>query len=141
MPLFKILGFAMIIFTTAAIGFSKSAELFRRCDKLGFVCKGVRTLKEHIRLHGGETDRLIEKSFGKYPIDYTYLENGDVKLLEEFFAQLGMSDTTAEYERCELYVTLLEERLAEAQKKYRELGKLYKSVGVMAGIFICIFFI
>lgn len=141
MLLFKILGFLMIIFTTAAIGFSKSAELFWRHKKLCSIRKGITVLKERIRLCAGETDRLIEQSFETFPLDYSYLEKEDTEIVDEFFKTLGMSDTTAECERCELYITLLEERIKEAEKRYREQGKLYRSIGIMSGIFVCIFFL
>lgn len=61
--------------------------------------------------------------------------------MKGFFKDIGMSDSKSEYERCELYITLLEAQISEAEKNYTELGKLYKSIGLLSGIFICIFFL
>ncbi len=138
---FKILGFVLIIFTTSAIGFLKSAELKGRYKKLLSINKSIANLKEQIRLHGGEIDRLLSQSFEKIPVDYSNLEKGDVEIVDEFFKNLGSSDTLSEYERCELYITLLKSRSEEAEEKYLELGRIYRSIGVMSGIFICIIFI
>lgn len=137
--LFKITGFLMIIFTTSAIGFLKSNELNLRYKKLCRIQKSICDLKERIRLHAGEIDRLINLSFGEYPINYQYLEKDEREILEEFFLGLGMSDTDAEYKRCELYIDLLKGKTNESRQKYLELNRLYKSIGVFSGIFICIF--
>ncbi len=137
--LFKIFGFFLIIFTTSALGFLKSNQLNLRFKKLQDIQKGICTLKERIRMGGGEIERLLRLSFTEYPINYTHLEKGDIEILEEFFKTAGMSDTKAEYERCELYINLLKSKSEEANKNYRETGRLYRNIGFLSGIFICIF--
>ncbi len=139
--LFKVTGFLLIIFTTTAIGFIKSGELNMRYKKLCTIQQGIHNLKERIRLHSGEIDRLIALSFSEYPINYKYLEKDECEIIDDFFANLGMSDTDAEYKRCELYINMINNKADEALKKHRELSRLYKSIGVMSGIFICIFLI
>lgn len=139
--LFKVTGFLLIIFTTSAIGFIKSEELNLRYKKLCSVEQGIHSLKERIRLQGGEIDRLIHLSFQDYPINYSYLEKDDCEIIKDFFKNIGMSDTEAEYKRCELYINMIKGKADEALKKHRELSRLYKSMGVMSGIFICIFLI
>lgn len=138
--LFKVIGFIIIIFVSSAIGFLKSNSLNLRYKKLCKIRNGVADLKERIRLRGGEIDRLIGLCFKDYPINYLALKKEDIVLIEDFFKNIGMSDTKAECERCELYISLIETKISEAQKNYLELSKLYKNIGFFSGIFICIFF-
>ena len=128
--LFKLTGFVLIIFTTCSIGFLKSAELGSRHKKLQSIQKSIIELKERIRMGGGEIDRLLRLSFPEYPINYNHLEKEDIEIL---------SDTKTEYERCELYINLLKNKTEEANSKYRETARLYKNIGLLSGIFICIF--
>jgi stage III sporulation protein AB len=62
-------------------------------------------------------------------------------MLNDFLNSLGFADSKTEYERCELYIGLLNNRADEAQKQYLELNRLYKNIGVLSGILICIFFL
>lgn len=137
--LFKISGFILIIFTTFSIGFLKSSGLGSRYKKLESIQKGISELKERIRMGSGEIDRLLTSSFHEYPINYSYLEKGDIEILNDFFSNVGLSDTKTEYERCEIYINLLKNKIEEANAKYRETARLYKSIGLLSGIFICIF--
>ena len=137
--LFKLTGFVLIIFTTCSIGFLRSAELGSRHKKLQSIQKSITELKERIRMGGGEIDRLLRLSFSEYPINYNHLEKEDIEILSDFFANIGLSDTKTEYERCELYINLLKNKIEEANSKYRETARLYKNIGLLSGIFICIF--
>lgn len=105
-------------------------------------------LRERIRMGAGEIERLVNVSFedgavfvadGKTQIDGRYLEKEDAALLEEFFRDLGMSDSEAEYERTGLYMSLIEKRCGAAEKRCGELCRLYSTLGILCGIFICIF--
>lgn len=137
--LFKVIGFIFIIFATSAIGFLKANSLNLRCKKLSKIYSCIADLKERIRLHQGEITILLNQSFGQFPLNYTHLLPDDIILLEDFFKNIGMSDTKTEYERCELYMSLLSHKTDEAKKEYSELNKLYKSMGFLSGLFICIF--
>lgn len=141
MPLFKITGFILVIFTTSAIGFLKANELNLRFRKLTDLYKAIATLKEGIRLHGGDVERLINLSFAEFPINTAHLKKEDIAIIDDFFENLGAQDTVAEYERCELYINLLKTQADQAQKQHLELNRLYKNIGVLSGILICIFFL
>ena len=141
MPLFKITGFILVIFTTSAIGFLKANELNLRFRKLTDLYKTIATLKEGIRLHGGDIERLINLSFKEFPISTAHLKKEDITIIDDFFENLGAQDTVAEYERCELYINLLKAQADKAQKQHLELNRLYKNIGVLSGILICIFFL
>lgn len=141
MPLFKVTGFILVIFTTSAIGFLKANELNLRFRKLTDLYKSIATLKEGIRLHGGDIERLINLSFAEFPISTAHLKKEDITIIDDFFENLGAQDTVAEYERCELYINLLKTQADKAQKQHLELNRLYKNIGVLSGILICIFFL
>lgn len=141
MLLFKIIGFTLIIAVCTATGFAKAASLKLRAQKLYNLQKGVTQLKELIRLGGGEMDTLATQCFNPFPIDYSQLKSEDCKATENLFDEIAMLDSEAAYNRCDICISLLKMRHAEAETNYRELGKLYKSVGALCGVFICIFFI
>ena len=138
--LFKISGFILIILTTTAIGFLKSNTLNIRYKKLCNLKGAISDLKQRIRMGCGEIDKLVSISF-KDLTDYYGLEKNDIKLIETFFKEIGMLDTESECERCDLYISLLDTQIINAQKNCQELGKLYKSIGFMSGLFFCIFFL
>ena len=85
-----------------------------------------------------EIDKLIEVSFKNVSDIYSNLDKSDCEIVKNFFKDIGMSDAKSEYERCELYISLLNTQIAEAEKNYTELGKLYKNIGFLSGVFICI---
>lgn len=105
-------------------------------------------LRERIRMGSGEIERLVALSFedgsvflsdGKTQIDRAYIEREDAALLEEFFRDLGMSDSQSECERIGLYMALVKKKCEEAEQKCGELCRLYNALGILCGIFICIF--
>ena len=138
--MFKLLGFLLIIAVCAAIGFIKSSELQQRSKKLIALKKSVLEFKERLRLSYGELDRLKNKCF-KTPIDYSGLYSSDCEIIESLFSEIALLDRDAAYNRCELAVELLNKQYLEAEARYKELGKLYKSIGALGGIFICILFL
>ncbi len=139
--LFKITGFALVIFTTSAIGFSASSKLNSRYKKLCELIKEISLLKEYIRLHGGESEALFKKCFSEYPINYATLNKEDIETVDDFFKNMGSGDTKTEYDRCELCINILKNHANEAKTQYSQLNRLYKNIGVLSGILICIFFL
>lgn len=141
MWLFKILGFCAVIIATSTIGILKSQQLKLRYKKLCDFQNGLTELKEHIRLNSGELDRILKQSFTIDYTDFSHLEKEETEILQEFFTKCGMSDSVAEAKRCELYANLLNPKITQAKDNYLTLGKLYRNIGILSGIFICIFFI
>lgn len=139
--LFKFCGFLLIVFTTYSFGFMKSNALNMRKKKLINLKNAITDLKQRIRLSHSEIDKLIAISFKDIADVYSNLEKNDHEIIENFFKDIGMSDTKSELERCELCISLLNTQIAEAEKNCIELGKLYKNIGLLSGIFICILFL
>ena len=150
MLLFKILGLSILLFCCFAIGFLKSEQLILRKNKLNSFCKGFSILKERIRYGEGEIKTLILKSFEEnlfyqrddiIKVNKEHLQNYEITLIEEYLNIAGMSDPNSEFEKCKMYAHLLSEQFKKAEEECTTLCKLYKTVGVLGGIFICIFFL
>ena len=148
--LFKISGVITVFTVCSMAGFLKSFGLKKRHKKLLAIYRSMSDLRERIRMGGGEIERLVYLCFeedtasileGKAIIKTMYLEKADVETLEEFFRDLGMSDSDSEYERTGLYMSIILKISDEAEKKCGELCRLYSSLGILCGLFICIFFL
>ena len=148
--LFKISGVITVFTVCSMAGFLKSFGLKKRHKKLLAIYRSLSDLRERIRMGGGEIERLVYLCFeedtssiseGKAIINTMYLEKADVEILEEFFRDLGMSDSDSEYERTGLYMSIILKISDEAEKKCGELCRLYSSLGILCGLFICIFFL
>ena len=123
-------------------------SLKKRHSRLCGFYRSMSDLRERIRMGSGEIERLVALSFedgavflsdGKTQIDRAYIEREDAALLEEFFRDLGMSDSQSECERIGLYMALVKKKCEEAEQKCGELCRLYNALGILCGIFICIF--
>ncbi len=150
MPLFKLIGLLFLFLAAAGWGFSKSEQLRQRAYQLEELCKGISQLSEYIRGDGGNKSRLIERCFcvelllqrdNKIIITAKNLTKEDRAVAEEFFIGLGQCDREAEYRRARLYYSLLEERYTDARKAFSQTGRLYTTLGILCGVFLCIFFI
>ena len=148
--LFNISGVMTVLTACSLAGFLKSIGLKKRHKKLLAIYRSMSDLRERIRMGGGEIERLVYLCFeedtasiseGKAIINTMYLEKADAEILEEFFRDLGMSDSESEYERIGLYMALTLKKSDEAEKKCAELCRLYSSLGILCGLFICIFFL
>lgn len=150
MLLLKISGLLILLFCSVTIGFIKSEQLILRKNKLNNFCKGFTILKERIRYGEGEIEPLILKSFEEnlfyskgntIKVNKDYLQNYEITLIEEYLDIAGMSDPNSEFEKCKMYHHLLNEQYKKAETECTSLCKLYKTVGLLGGIFICIFFL
>ncbi len=141
MSLFKITGLILILAVCTALGFLKALSLKARVDSLCEVKQALLMLKEKIRLRIGDKARLINECFNINPESTLSDKNGDLKLWREFYNGFGLSDTENEYKRCTAYISLFDNKINDAQSELLKQQKLYKSLGFLSGLFICIFFI
>ena len=146
--LVKFLGLGLIFLSSACFGLYKSSLLNLRAKKLGRISDSLKLMAEHIRIGGRELKKLLELCFkdaetyyfnGKCRINRENLNDGDIKLLEEFFDGFGRLDTKAEYNRTKAFIMQLEQRHKEALRLKAEHGKLYKTLGFSIGLGLCIF--
>ncbi len=148
--LFKFTGLLAVFSVSAAIGFAKALNIKKRAERLNSIFRSITVLAEHIKADGREitvilplcfTDNFIYINGQSIDFDKTYLEKEDIALLNEFFENIGFEDRDTEYERTTLYARLFHSKTEEAEAKAQSLCKLYSSLGVLVGIFLCIFFI
>ncbi len=145
----KITGLALVLSVSTAIGFLRAAALKTREKRLFGLYLCMCDLKERIRLENDELRDVLKKSFngqvsetdGGFKISANGILPEDEKLINEYLSSAGMSDPDAEYERAQLYASLVKKQHFAAAANSAQLCKLYKTIGFMAGIFICIFLI
>lgn len=139
--LFKIAGLISVLTVCIALGFLKAFSLKARYDNLCIITLGISKLKEKIRLRTGDKTRLFSECFAVSPEKLINLNADDKALLNEFIINFGKSDTKAEIERCDAYISLFKVKTTEAKTEFGEQQRLYKTLGFLGGIFICIFFL
>ena len=148
MWLFKVSGMVMVFSVCSIWGFSRSAALKKRAEKLLAFSRSAQELAELIRTEACEIRPLLERTFDGQLLKVTekdfflneeYYKKEDVKLLLAFLSKLGLSDSLSEYRRISGYAEIIKQRSDQAFCECEKLCRLYKSLGCMVGIFICIF--
>ncbi len=69
------------------------------------------------------------------------LDDGDIETLTWFGRVLGTTDVEGQTASCERYAALLRQRLESARRDRQSRGRLYTSLGLLTGIFVCVVFI
>ncbi len=150
MLLFKALGLVTLFFACSAQGFLKAQSLKKRAEKLALAEKGLSQTAEFIRGEGCEKERLVSRCFTEemviigsqgVVVNGAFFEGEDILLMEEFFSGFGMGDVEGEYNRTRLYTQLIKKQKEQAQENAQRLCRLYRSLGVLSGIFLCIFLV
>lgn len=146
--LFKAVGLCLVFSASASAGFLKAYKLTVRVKRLDFFYRGISDIRERIRVGTGETERLLNICFGNavtfggsVGINAAGLEKEDAEIITEFFENIGMSNSEAEYERAGVYMELVRNQREKAEKRRAELSRLYRSLGISVGAFLCIFFL
>lgn len=144
----KAVGLIVVFSACTLAGFLKSVSISKRAKKLSNFYHSINALAEKIRIGSGEITYLVDTCFdkelcktkdNKVIVDESYLVSDDIKLLCELFEGIGMGDSLSEYNRISSYSRLVEIQCEKARTDTEELCRLYKSLGALGGIFICIF--
>ena len=139
--LFKILGILSLVVSGMSLGFYKSYLLEQRKNRLLEICNGLDKLALLITSSVKDLDVLLKQSFKDGKIDTFGLLKRDKEILENLISTLGISNRKREYENVILCKKLLEKQFLEAKEDYNSLSKLYRSLGFLGGLFLCIFLI
>lgn len=139
--LFKVLGLLSLVVSGTALGFYKSYLLFQRQKQLLEICNGLERLALLITSSVKDLDVLFKESFKGEKIDTFGLLNRDKEILENLISSIGISNRKKEYDNVILCKNLLEKQFLEAKEEHNSLSKLYRSLGFLGGLFLCIFFI
>ena len=144
----KLIGLLIIFATCSFGGLYKSLKLKKRAEKLFLFAKALDDMAERIKAQAAEAAVLISACFkdeavfinrGKISFNNNFLEKEDINLLNEFFDDFGARDKDGEYERTKFYAALLQKQYEFSDIKCNKLCRLYNSLGVLSGLFICIF--
>ena len=147
--LFKFSGLVLIFLTCVSAGYIKSLSLRKKSENLRIAANSAAELASRIKI-GGEIFELISLSFdnslvkcsdGKITVNRQAFFKEEAALLEEFFSDIGMRDSIAEQERTAAFAEILGKRHGDSLHSSSELCRLYNSIGVLGGIFLCIFFL
>ena len=139
--LFKVLGLLSLVVSGTALGFYKAYLLFQRQKQLLEICNGLERLALLITSSVKDLDVLFKESFKGEKIDTFGLLNRDKEILENLISSIGISNRKREYDNVILCKNLLEKQFLEAKEEHNSLSKLYRSLGFLGGLFLCIFFI
>lgn len=148
----KFLGLALITAATTCLGFGYTANLKERISTLYWYKRAINILSEKIRFSSAELTKILceiplcNKYFSltapfSVILNDSGLNEGDKKLIYEFFEQIGMGDTEQQMKICALYESELNFRLNDAEKEYNDKSKIIKSLGFFAGLGIAIILI
>lgn len=146
----KLILSLILLLSCMFIGQSMSAKLYRRKETLSlfyrnFQSAGVRLRYASDTVYDLFEDFAFEKSepflpqWEKLLLDYQkVLQKQDVSLLREFAYDLGNADTESEIRRLELYISILEERIGQAQTDIEKKARLYRVLGFTLGVTLAI---
>ncbi len=149
MLLVKLIGALFLCVTGFLSGKTFVDKLKRRSDALSWHYKAIGKIGTYIGGTAKELEDII-KSISGYSFYLTLsspfsvnvntdsLKISDVNLLTEFFGSLGEGEIEAEVARCKMYSNLLKEAHESARREYLEKSKLYKMLGLFAGLTISI---
>lgn len=142
----KTVGLAMVFSVCTLIGFRASERLRCRYKKLLSHYILIEEIAELMRV-GTEletvfkneraADLLIADGYSA-SVKPEELNAEDIRLLEEFFGQLGMGDIEAQLSRCATYRELLSKRVYDAEQEMKSKSRLYSLLGIFFGIFAVI---
>lgn len=156
--MFKIIGSILIISASFLIGYLKSKNLYSRRDFLKSFIVFLNSLATNIRYNSADIFTLVSMSARDDNISYISIEendipfdmqwkekisslpsslslnNSDKELLYEFGYELGKTDIDGQLKHIELYKNLFNKQLSSAEEDIIKKSKLYKTMGLFAGV-------
>ncbi len=156
--LLKVIGSVLIISASFLIGNSKSRNLYKRRDFIKSFIVFLNSLSTNIRYEAMDIFTTvsactrdgnlsyISKIENTEPFDMQWeqkilslpsslsLKKSDIELLKEFGNELGKTDVDGQLKHIELYKNLFQKELMSAEEDIKNKSKLYKTMGLFAGI-------
>lgn len=74
-------------------------------------------------------------------LPYLSLDKEDAGIIKRFGDSFGTTDVEGQIANCEQYSLMLDDRLQIARDDKKKRGKMFSSLGILAGVFLTIFFI
>lgn len=149
MWIIKLFGAGLIAFAGLGLGVHSSLGLKRRANKLEWYAKaadaiGVKIestaaeIYDIVRLLYGKDDYLVVKKPFSVEVDTADLTERESQTVNEFFSELGMGELEAQVKRCKTYAALLGELQRSAYSEYAEKARLYRILGLFAGVALAV---
>lgn len=135
----KILGFLIIFLSSILLGFLKAYSCEMRIKNLEKTVKELKIFSQKVKLGESEFEKILSENLKENY--YKNFEKKERKILSELFENFGTREKNLEYERILIYIERLENVFLETKEKTAPLLKLYKTLGFLVGLFICIFLI
>lgn len=155
--MFKICGIVLIIIFSFLVGYYFSLRLKNRLEFLSGFREFMTALETNIRYNSGDIFTVIKKSLPKKTAEYfksdnfnslseywescvtnisnsTALKREDLSLLREFGRMLGTTDIEGQLNHIELYKELINSNINNSIEELKKKGKLFKLLGLFAGI-------
>ena len=153
----KLIGAAIVIAVSTRLGFMKAESLNRRANLLEQLCSGLEILKSEIAYSGTDLEKALIRaetltdSGGLFKaaaedlgavgisaawekaVEERIADKGDRAAIERLGAVLGKTDARGQTEHISYTAALVRARAKDAKAAYAKYGRLYKSVGVLAG--------
>ena len=141
----KWLGAGLVICGSAAIGASMTGDLRRRILELqemrqpfqGFL----ECMADQMEEYRGEAMAEIFRQGMKERLGATALRATDLELLERFGESLGYLDVKTQMDSMDLFLEQVSRLCLEAEEELRSKAKVYRYLGVSAGLFLAIILI
>lgn len=146
----KILGCLLVLTAASSFGMNASVKYLKRQKKLKSISDGLIKMQCVIKSGGFDRIRLIESCFeendisvsgGEIRINPEYLLKEDTEILENFFKSFGLNNTENEINNIGIAVKLTEIQYEKAALMAKKNAPLFKTLGICAGLVLCIFLI
>ena len=166
----KLLILAVMVLCTAGIGRSAARQLARQAEQLDAMVKLITEIEIKLRFQRTPLPSLLRQlsqnaqydALGFLPYlceaagspdcihnfdhhtdiiaKYLIVRPADRRNIESFFHELGALDLEGTLKSCDLHKNILSGSLVEARTTAKEKGRLYVSLGLLAGLSIAVFF-
>lgn len=142
----KIIGAVLIVTVCAAFGIRASERLRQRHKRLYKHYLFIGTAADMMRLGADMTEiysspkarELLTADGYTAKVIEEGLQEADLRILSEFYGELGMGDLEAGISRCEAYCAIVKKQLDTAENEVHGKARLYSILGVFSGLFIAI---
>jgi len=152
--LIKTIMLLLVVMCSTLVGFSVSNKLYKRKSILESFLLLIKNSATKIRYTNSTLATIFSDNFMDFNFDEEtsfssqwnemlneynkILKTDDIKILRDFGSKLGTTDVLGEEKNIEMYLELLNEKINDASDCIQKKSKLYKTLGLSAGITVSI---
>ncbi len=99
-------------------------------------------IEEELRRSAGQTmEQIWSGAWQQFYGTMSTWQDGDVALIQELGGHLGRSDRKTQLQTLQLFRQRTQTVLQQAQEEYKNKSKIYRTLGVAAGVFLSVLFL